>query len=299
MKNFILVGAAGYIAPRHLKAIKAVSGNLIAAFDPHDAVGILDSYFPETKFFVEFERFDRFINKYLSNNGRIDYLTICTPNHSHDFYIRYGLKLGIDVICEKPAVLNLWNLESLINFERTSNSCVFNILQLRLHPSIQKLKEEILHQTNKSKLVIDLKYYTSRGNWYFSSWKGDINKSGGLSTNIGIHFFDMLYWIFGDIQDVIVNSSNKKTIKGILELELATVNWDLSIDEKKIPNSVKLLGQRTYRSITINNKELEFSKGFDNLHDISYKEIINGNGFRLSDVKKSIEIVTKIREYEK
>lgn len=295
MKNFIIIGAAGYIAPRHMRAIKDTGNNLVAAFDPHDGVGILDKYFPEVKYFNQFERMDRYINKLINKGDKIDYVSICCPNHLHDFYIRYGLQIGADVICEKPTVINPWNIDSLSNFEKKSNNKIFNILQLRLHPSIINLKNSLSTESNK----VSLKYITSRGSWYSTSWKGDISRSGGLATNIGIHFFDMLNWIFGPYSHVENVKCYSKTISGIIKLKNADVEWLLSIDKKLLPKNIIDSNQNFYRSIEVNGNEIDFSSGFDNLHTKSYQEIIDGRGFKLNDVKPSIEIVSKIREYER
>ena len=297
MKNFVLIGAAGYIAPRHMKAIKETGNNLIAAFDPHDGVGILDKYFHDVKFFTEFERLDRFLNKFINQGGTLDYISICSPNHTHDFYIRYGLKIGVDVICEKPTVLNPWNIDSLQKFEKKSKNKINNILQLRLHPSIIELKDSLRIQPNANH-EIKLKYITSRGEWYFNSWKGNIDKSGGLVTNIGVHFFDMLQWIFGPYESLKSIKSSNKTIKGMIKLKNASVEWTLSIDKKLLPKTITDSNQNFFRSIIIDGNEIEFSKGFEDLHTLSYNEIIKGNGFSLSDVRPSIDIVTKIRNYE-
>ncbi len=297
MKNFIMIGAAGYIAPRHMKAIKTTNNNLIAAYDPYDGVGIIDSFFPNAKFFVEFERFDRYIDKLFREGVIIDYLVVCSPNYLHDSHIRYGLRIGVNVICEKPLVLNPWNVDALKEAEANFKGKVYNILQLRLHPSVIELKRKILSQSNKEKYKVDLKYITSRGEWYFTSWKGDKFKSGGMCTNIGIHFFDMLQWIFGPYESVTVKKISTKSYKGELILQNAKVQWLLSVDPKDLPYNNKS-EKRTYRSLIINNKEYEFSDGFEDLHNESYKQIINGNGFELDEVKESIRIVTEIRRHE-
>nr|WP_299034726.1 Gfo/Idh/MocA family oxidoreductase [uncultured Tenacibaculum sp.] len=296
MKNFALIGAAGYIAPRHLKAIKDTNNVLVAALDKNDSVGILDSYFPKADFFVEFERFDRHIEKLKrQKNIQLDYLSICTPNYLHDSHIRMALRRGADAICEKPLVLNPWNIDALEAIEEESGKKINTILQLRLHPSIIALKEKITSENKKEKYDVDLTYITSRGNWYDVSWKGDESKSGGIATNIGIHFFDMLSWIFGNVQENIVHLREKDKSAGYLEFEKARVRWFLSIDEKTLPKNIQEIGQRTYRSITINNEEIEFSQGFMDLHTVSYQEILKGAGFGLSDARSSIEIVHKIR----
>src|SRR4029078_2614505 len=235
MKNFALVGAAGYIAPRHMKAIKDTGNNLIAALDKHDSVGILDNYFPEADFFTEFERFDRHLEKLKRQGKKIDFVSVCSPNYLHDAHIRFGLRIGANVICEKPIVLNPWNIDALEEIEKETGNRVFTILQLRLHPAIVALKEKIANPSPSKKYQIELQYIPSRGNWYHNSWKGDVSKSGGIATNIGVHFFDMLIWIFGDVKESKVIQQNQKTAAGNLELEKATVNWMLSIDSNTLP----------------------------------------------------------------
>ena len=298
MKNFALIGAAGYIAPRHLRAIKETNNNLIAALDKFDSVGVMDSYFPKADFFVEFERFDRHIEKIKRNGTHLDYVSICTPNYLHDAHIRMALRSGADAICEKPLVLNPWNVDALSEIEKESGQKINTILQLRLHPSIIALKEKVKRENKKGKYDIDLTYITSRGNWYDISWKGDASKSGGIATNIGIHFYDMLSWIFGDVQENVVHLRGKDKSAGYLEFEKARVRWFLSIDENSLPQNIKEIGQRTYRSILIDNKEIEFSAGFTDLHTVSYQGILKGEGFGLKDAKKSVDIVHQIRNNE-
>ena len=298
MKNFALIGAAGYIAPRHLKAIKETNNNLIAALDKFDSVGVMDSYFPKADFFVEFERFDRHIEKIKRNGTHLDYVSICTPNYLHDAHIRMALRSGADAICEKPLVLNPWNVDALSEIEKESGQKINTILQLRLHPSIIALKQKVERENKKGKYDIDLTYITSRGNWYDISWKGDASKSGGIATNIGIHFYDMLSWIFGDVQENVVHLRGKDKSAGYLEFEKARVRWFLSIDESSLPKNIKEIGQRTYRSILIDNEEIEFSSGFTDLHTVSYQGILKGEGFGLKDARKSVEIVHKIRNNE-
>ena len=295
MKKFALIGAAGYIAPRHLKAIKETNNTLIAALDKFDSVGVMDSFFPNADFFVEFERFDRHIEKLKRNGTHLDFVSICTPNYLHDSHIRMALRRGADAICEKPLVLNPWNLEALKNIEKESGQKVNTILQLRLHPSIIALKKKIDAEKKKEKYDVDLTYITSRGNWYDISWKGDESKSGGIATNIGVHFYDMLSWVFGEVQENKVHLREKDKASGFLEFEKARVRWFLSIDENSLPREVQEKGQRTFRSITVNNEEVEFSAGFTNLHTVSYQEILKGNGFGLIDSEKSIKIVHDIR----
>lgn len=298
MKNFALIGAAGYIAPRHLKAIKDTNNNLIAALDKFDSVGVMDSYFPNADFFVEFERFDRHIEKIKRNGIHLDYVSICTPNYLHDSHIRMALRSGADAICEKPLVLNPWNVDALQTIEKESGQKINTILQLRLHPSIIALKKKVESENKKGKYDIDLTYIASRGKWYDISWKGDESKSGGIATNIGVHFYDMLSWVFGNVQENKVHLREKDKSAGFLEFEKARVRWFLSIDENDLPKGIKLNGQRTYRSIVINDEEIEFSGGFTELHTKSYEEILKGNGFDLIDAKPSVEIVHQIRNNE-
>lgn len=295
MKRFALIGAAGYIAPRHLKAIKDTGNVLVAAFDPYDGVGIMDSHFPDADFFTEFERFDRHIDKLRREGNPIDIVSICSPNYLHDAHIRFALKSGCDVICEKPLVLNPWNVDALMEIEKETGKNAYTILQLRLHPNIIALKERVLNSPKDKIFNIDLKYITSRGKWYHHSWKGDIDKSGGIATNIGVHFFDMLTWIFGDIIENKVSIHKNDTAAGFLHLEKAKVNWFLSIDFNQIPEEVRLQGKRTYRTLQMEGEEIEFSDGFTELHTESYKEILAGRGFPISVSKKAIEIVHGIR----
>lgn len=295
-KNFALIGAAGYIAPRHLKAIQDTDNTLIAALDKFDSVGIMDQYFPKADFFTEFERFDRHLEKLKRHqNIRLDYVSICSPNYLHDAHIRMALRSGAHAICEKPIVLNPWNIDALAAIEKESVGNIYTILQLRLHSAIVALKAKVASEVKQGKYDIDLTYITSRGRWYDNSWKGDESKSGGIATNIGVHFYDMLSWVFGAVQENIVHLREKHKASGYLEFENARVRWFLSIDENDLPQPVKEKGQRTYRSITIDHQELEFSAGFTELHTKSYQEILKGNGFGLSDVRKSIEIVHDIR----
>ena len=295
MKNFILIGAAGYIAPRHMKAIKETGNNLIAAYDPHDGVGIIDSFFPKTHFFTEFERFDRHIEKIKRMGIKIDYVSICSPNYLHDYHIRYGLRIGADVICEKPVVLNPWNLEALIDLESKYKNRVFTILQLRYHEEILKLKHEIEKGPKNKIYNVNLSYVTSRGNWYHISWKGNEEKSGGIASNIGVHFFDILQWIFGPLDSITLKIKTKDTNSGILIFKQARVRWYLSINAENLPDEIKEKRLNTFRNLNIEGKEIEFSKGFTNLHTLSYQKILVGEGFGLVEAKSSIEIVSKIR----
>lgn len=294
-KKFAMIGVAGFIADRHLKAIKETNNVLVASLDKFDCVGKIDSYFPNSDFFTEYERFDRHIDKLKRQGTKIDYVSICTPNYLHDSHIRFALRHGADAICEKPVVLNPWNIDALQEIEKETGKKVFNILQLRLHPSIIELKKKIENGPKDKIYDIDLTYITSRGKWYFISWKGDLQKSGGIATNIGVHFFDMLTWIFGDVKENIVNISTPSKAAGILRLKNANVRWFLSVDYDDIPDDIKTKGQRTFRSIKVEGEEIEFSEGFTNLHTMSYLEIIKGNGFGLNETKKSIETVYAIR----
>jgi UDP-N-acetyl-2-amino-2-deoxyglucuronate dehydrogenase len=284
MYNFALIGAAGYIAPRHMKAIKDTENTLVAALDPHDAVGIIDSHFPNSAFFVEFERFDRYVEK-LKRQGedkRIHYVSIASPNYLHDAHVRFALRVGANAICEKPLVLNPWNIDALAELERESGKKVNTILQLRHHPSIIALKEKVdsnsspltTHSSHSSKYDIDLTYI----------------------TNIGIHFFDMLQWVFGGVQENTVHLLEPTKAAGYLELEKARVRWFLSLDSNDLPQEAKLANKTTYRSITVNGKEIEFSDGFADLHTVSYEQILKGNGFGLADVRSCIDIAHNIRE---
>ena len=295
MKNFALIGAAGYIAPRHLKAIKDTNNNLIAALDKFDSVGIMDSYFPKADFFVEFERFDRHLEKLKRKQIHLDYVSICTPNYLHDSHIRMALRRGADAICEKPLVLNPWNVDALLDIEKESGQKINTILQLRLHQSIIDLKNKVALDNKQGKYDVDLTYITSRGSWYDISWKGDASKSGGIATNIGVHFYDMLSWVFGEVQENKVHLREKNKAAGYLEFKNARVRWYLSIDEHDLPKQVQLDNKRTYRSITIDKQEIEFSGGFTELHTQSYQKILKGEGYGLLEACQSIDIVHDIR----
>ena len=301
MKKFGLIGVAGYIAPRHLRAIKETNNVLLCALDPNDNVGIMDSYFPNADFFTEFERFDRHIDKLRRKGEGVDFVSICSPNYLHDSHIRFGLKNNANVICEKPLVLNPWNLDALETIEKETQRKVYNILQLRLHKSIIALKEQIqqILQKEPNKVFdVDLTYITSRGKWYFVSWKGDISKSGGVATNIGVHFFDMLSWIFGEVRESQVHLLNAQSASGILELKHARVRWFLSVDSKTLPKVALEQEKRTFRLISVNGESVEFSEGFTDLHTESYRNILNGGGFGLKEARNSIQIVHKIRNSE-
>lgn len=297
MHNFALIGAAGYIAPRHMKAVRDTGNRLVAAVDPHDSVGVLDEYFPDTRFFTEIERFDRYLEK-LRRQGtddRVDYVSICSPNYLHDSHMRFGLRSGCDVICEKPVVLNPWNIDGIGEIERESGHRVCTILQLRLHPSIMALRQKVREGNSKARHEVDLTYITSRGHWYLRSWKGDLKKSGGIATNIGVHFFDMLHFIFGDLQLNVVHHGTETRAAGYLEYEHARVRWFLSVDAGDLPAEQRLAGQRTFRSITVDGEELEFSGGFTDLHTRAYEEILAGRGYGLEENRTAIAAVSSIR----
>lgn len=300
MKNFALIGAAGYIAPRHMKAIKDTGHNLICALDKNDSVGIIDSYFPEASFFTEFERFDRFVDKWRREQGKkIEYVSITTPNYLHDAHIRFALRNEAHAICEKPLVLNPHNIEQLKIIEQESGKRVYTILQLRLHDSIIALKNRVESELrlDPHKIYdIDLTYLTSRGKWYFSSWKGDESKSGGIATNIGVHFFDMLSWIFGTTEESSVHIKNADTNAGFIKFKHANVRWFLSVNYQHIPEEIQKQGKRTFRSMTVDGEEFEFSEGFTELHTLSYKHIFENDGFGLDDARSSINIVSTIRK---
>ena len=295
-KNFALLGAAGYIAPRHLQAIKNTNNNLLAALDMFDSVGVMDSYFPDAAFFVETERFDRHIEKLKYDKSiELDYISICTPNYLHDSHIRMALRMGADAICEKPLVLNPWNLDALKRMEAESGKRVWNILQLRHHKTILDLKERVNSAPNDKIFEIDLTYLTSRGMWYYTSWKGNNKKSGGIATNIGVHFYDMLSWVFGEVKRNDVHVQTHDRASGYLEFERARVRWFLSINYDLLPEKIKVKGDRTYRSITIEGEELEFSGGFTDLHTRVYESILKNKGFGIEDSRPAIEIVHEIR----
>ncbi len=295
MKNFAIIGVAGYIAPRHLKAVRDTGNKLAAAYDVFDSVGIMDSYFPDASFFTEFELFDRHLSKMKREVNGIEYLSICTPNYLHDAHIRYGLRLNADVICEKPLVLNPWNIDALSVAERESGKKVNTILQLRLHPAIQDLRKRVASAPAGKIFDVDLTYITSRGNWYYTSWKGDSRKSGGVATNIGVHFYDMLAWVFGAVKNNVVHISSHDRVAGLLEFDKARVRYFLSINEDTLPREAKEAGKRTYRSLQMEGIEVEFSDGFTELHTESYKKIIAGEGFGLEDARAAVEIVHGIR----
>lgn len=296
-RNFALIGAAGYIAPRHMQAIRDTGNRLVAAYDPNDSVGVIDSFFPEADFFTEFERFDRHVDKRrrAETGKEVHYVSICSPNYLHDSHMRFALRSGADAICEKPLVLNPWNIDGLQEIERDTGRRVNTILQLRVHPAIMALREKVRAGAASTKHEVDLTYITSRGHWYLQSWKGDERKSGGIATNIGVHFFDMLHFIFGELQQNVVHVYEGTKAAGYLEYEQARVRWFLSVDVADVPERVRGAGQRTYRSITVDGEEIEFSGGFTDLHTRSYQEIIAGRGFGLEENRVAIETVASIR----
>jgi len=295
MKDFVLIGAAGYVAPRHMKAIKDTGNKLVAALDVSDSVGVIDSYFPDADFFTEFERFDRHVDLLWRQGDGIDYVSICSPNYLHDAHMRFALRSGANAICEKPLVLNPWNLDGLLHVEKESGKRINTILQLRLHPSIIELKEKIESSPQDTLHDVDLTYITSRGHWYGVSWKGDEKKSGGIATNIGVHFFDMLYFVFGNLRENTLHHVSETTAAGYLEYDRARVRWFLSVDSDNLPEMAKAEGQRTYRSISVDGHEVEFSGGFVDLHTVSYQQILDGQGFGLEDSRVAVETVSNIR----
>lgn len=294
--SFALIGSAGYIAPRHMRAVKETGNRIVCALDRFDVMGTIDQYFPEADFFTEPERFDRHLDKQRRlGDNKIDYVSICSPNYLHDAHIRLALRNQAHAICEKPLVLNPWNVDALQVIEKESDCKIYNILQLRLHPAIIALKQKIDSASKDKTYDIDLTYITSRGRWYFISWKGQIEKSGGVATNIGIHFFDMLLWIFGGVKENIVHYSSENKAAGLLILEKARVRWFLSLDYNDIPEKVKQRGLRTYRSLQLEGEEIDFSEGFTELHTETYKEILAGRGFGLDDARPSINVAYQIR----
>ncbi|MFN3474822.1 MAG: Gfo/Idh/MocA family protein [Blastomonas sp.] len=297
MKNFALIGAAGYIAPRHMQAIRDTGNNLVMAQDPNDSVGIIDSYFPDAQFFTEFERFDRAVDKVRRSKSadKVDFVSICSPNYLHDAHCRFALRSDADAICEKPIVLNPWNLDGLREIEIDTGRRIHTILQLRLHPAIRALKEKIAASPKDTKHEVDLTYITSRGNWYSHSWKAENGKSGGIATNIGVHFFDMLYFVFGDLQSNVVHLHDDRHAAGYLEYEHARVRWYMSIDLADVPEEARNRNQRTWRSITVDGEEIEFSGGFTDLHTLSYQSILAGESFDLEQNRTAIEAVAHIR----
>jgi UDP-N-acetyl-2-amino-2-deoxyglucuronate dehydrogenase len=296
MKSFALIGAAGYIAPRHMKAIRETGNTLVAAFDPNDSVGIIDSHFPDADFFTEYERFDRHIDLLRRQDKATDYVSICSPNYLHDSHMRFALRSGADAICEKPLVLNPWNIDGLAEIERDTGKRINTILQLRLHPAIIALRERVLAAPANRKADVDLTYVTSRGHWYLQSWKGDDRKAGGIATNIGVHFYDMLHFVYGKLQENIVHIHDATRASGYLEYERARVRWFLSVDVNDVPDAERARGKRTYRAIVADGDSVEFSDGFTDLHTRSYEEILAGRGFGLEENRVAIETVSHIRK---
>ena len=296
MENFALTGVAGYVAPRHLKAIRETGNKLVAALDPFDSVGILDSFFPECTFFTEYERFDRYLEKLKrgEEESRVRWISICSPNHLHDAHVRTALRVGADALCEKPLVIRPWNLDALSEIEEETGRRVWTVLQLRVHPTIVALKKKLGNELGVTKHKVDLTYVTSRGQWYSRSWKGVSHKSGGIATNIGVHFFDMLVWLFGPLEWLEVHISNERTCSGFLELANARVSWFLSVDSIYLPNEVRDQGHQSYRSISVDNEEIEFTDGFTDLHTEIYKRTLAGQGFGIEDSRPSLEIVHSI-----
>ncbi len=299
-RNFALIGAGGFVAPRHMKAIKETGSSLVAAVDRSDSVGVLDSYFDNVRFFVEFERFDRHIEKLRrqGGDGRVHYVSICSPNYLHDAHVRFALRVDADAICEKPLVLNPWNIDALAELERESGRRVYTVLQLRVHPSLIALREKLLRDRSGRKHEVSLTYITTRGLWYLVSWKGQVERSGGLATNIGIHFFDLLIWLFGGVARSEVHLSEPTRVGGFLGLERADVSWYLSIARPDLPEAAVRDNKSTYRSITIDGEEVEFSGGFTDLHTVVYRDILGGGGFGLEDARPSIELAHAIRNAE-
>ena len=293
--RFALIGAAGYVAPRHMAAIKDTGNTMVAAMDKHDSVGIIDSYFPEADYFNEFERFDRHVDLLRRNDKPVNYFSICSPNYLHDSHMRFAMRSGGDAICEKPIVLNPWNIDGLQDVEKDTGQKVNTILQLRMHDSVNELKERVESSPADKKFDVDLTYITSRGKWYYTSWKGNIEKSGGIATNIGVHFYDMLHYVFGELQENVLHYSSSSTAAGYLEYKRARVRWLLSIDETNIPDASRVKGMRTHRSIIIGSEEFEFSGGFNDLHTKSYQAILQGEGYGLEDNRMAIETVASIR----
>lgn len=295
-----MTGVAGFVAPRHLKAIRDTGSTLVAALDPHDSVGILDSYFPDARFFISYERFERHLEKqrHIRDGQPIDYLSVCSPNYLHDTHIRLGLHVGADVICEKPLVINTWNLDSIAELEAKTGRRVYTVLQLRLHPTLTALKARLEAEQHAGRRDIVLTYITRRGSWYHTSWKGDEEKSGGLAMNIGIHFFDLLLWLFGSAEKSVVHLARPDKMAGALELERARVRWYLSVDEHDLPAEQRQAGRFAYRSLTMDGEAIEFSEGFTDLHTRVYEQALAGGGFGLEAARPSIELVYDIRHRE-
>ncbi len=300
MANFALIGAAGFVAARHMKAIRDTGNQLVAAVDPHDAVGVLDSYSPEARFFTEIERFDRHLEKLRREPGgkQVDYVTVCSPNYLHDAHVRLALRVGAHAICEKPLVINPWNLDQLQAVEQEQSKRVYTVLQLRLHEKLKALKQQIDSAPSGKRQKVDLAYITRRGQWYNTSWKGDHERSGGVAMNIGIHFFDMLMWLYGKVESSEVHLRQDRRMAGAIELERASVRWFLSIEEQDLPAAVRAKGGHAFRSITADGQEIEMSEGFTDLHTRVYEDILAGGGFSIDDARPGVELVYKIRKQD-
>jgi UDP-N-acetyl-2-amino-2-deoxyglucuronate dehydrogenase len=297
MPNFALIGAAGFVAPRHMQAIHNNSSALVAAVDPHDSVGILDRYFPDCRFFTEVERFDRHLEKLRrkSDDERVSWVSVCSPNYLHDAHIRLALRVGANALCEKPLTINPWNLEQLMELEQEYGKQVFTVLQLRVHPALKALREKLVAQRGQKRHQVQLTYITRRGAWYLYSWKGDESRSGGLAMNIGVHFFDLLLWLFGPVQSSVVHDQSPTRTAGALTLQHADVSWLLSIDANDLPPATREAGKPAFRSLTIDGDEVEFSDVFGDLHTDVYRETLSGRGFTLADAQPSIQLVHQIR----
>jgi UDP-N-acetyl-2-amino-2-deoxyglucuronate dehydrogenase len=296
-KNFAITGVGGYIAPRHLRAIRDTGNRLVAAVDSKDSVGVLDQYSFDVRFFTEVERFDRHLEKLRrgAEADRVQYLTVCSPNYLHDAHCRLGLRVGADVICEKPLVINPWNLEPLQELEAETGHRVWTVLQLRVHPKLVELREKLLANTSGKPHEVELTYITSRGPWYDVSWKGDESKSGGIPTNIGIHFFDLLGWLFGSVQDARVHLGDSRRMAGFIALERANVRWFLSVEQQDLPFAPEPGKKTTFRSITVDGSEIEFSEGFTDLHTVVYREILAGRGYGIDAARGAVELAHRLR----
>jgi len=297
MRNFAITGVGGFVAPRHLQAIQATGNRVVAAVDPHDAVGLLDRYSFDARFFTEFERFDRHLEKLRRGpeEQRVHYVSVCSPNYLHDSHVRVALRAGADAICEKPLVISPWNLDALAQIERETQRRVFTVLQLRLHPKLLALRERLQHETPSRPVEVDLAYVTPRGRWYQTSWKGAEDRSGGLVMNIGIHLFDLLQWLFGSLRRSEVHLRTPTKIAGYLELERAAVRWFLSIDRQDLPPEVAAAGGGSYRSLRMDGQGIEFTDGFTNLHDETYRAVLDGHGFGIDEARPSIEMTHQVR----
>ncbi len=296
MKNFVLIGAAGYIAPRHMKAIKETGNNLVAALDPHDAVGVLDQYFPDCDFFTEFERFDRHCEKLKRQGTAVDYVVVCSPNYLHDAHIRFGLRIGADVICEKPVVLNPWNLEALMEMEKETGRKVYVVHQLRYHPEIIKLRERVLNGPSEKVYKVELTYITPRGKWYEYSWKGDVNKSGGILTNIGLHFFDLLIWIFGGVIHAELSHNESSRANGTMHLKNGIVRWTLSIHTGDLPKETNHNEVKPIRVLNIDGENVKFEGFQEELHVMAYNQILNDTPVRLPDARDALVLISELRK---